>query len=138
MNKVIIKGRLTADPEMRTTSGGKNIVNFKVAVDRKYSKEKTADFFDCFAWEKTADIIFKNLNKGKEILVSGEMQCEKYQDKEDKTRYAWKIKVDEFDFCGSKDSNNSTAPAQNDSIPSYSEQGESSFQDLSADDEFPF
>lgn len=130
--KTVIHGRLVADPELKTTGTGKNVANFKIASDRKYSAEKKTDFVDCFAWEKTADAIFKNFNKGKEIIVYGEMQCEKYQDKEDKTRYAWKNKVDEFEFCGSKGEMNSSGNA-----PSYSG-GESSFSDLDPDEELPF
>lgn len=134
MNKIIIKGRLVADPELKTTANGKNVVNFKIAVDRKYSKEKLCDFFDCFAWEKAADFIFKYFNKGKEILATGEMQCRKWQDNDGKNRYTWEMKVDEVEFCGSKNDTNS-APSE--SIPTYSEQS-ANMDELPDDSELPF
>jgi single-strand DNA-binding protein len=130
MNITIIKGRLVADPEMRNTAGGKNVVNFKVAVNRRFKKD-TADFFDCIAWGPTADFIFKYFNKGKEILCNGEMNCRKWQDKEGKDRYSWELNVSEVDFCGSNGNTRSESEQ-----PTYAP-SESGFEEVK-DDDLPF
>ena len=104
MNKIIIKGRLTHDPELRNTDSGVPVCSFDVAVNRRFDKE-TADFFRCTAWRKTGEIVSQYFTKGKEILLSGEMQSRKYEDKEGNKRIAWDINVDEIDFCGNKSDN---------------------------------
>jgi len=110
MNSIIIKGRLTRDPEMRTTQSGKSVTDFSVAVDRRIQKDKT-DFFDVTAWEKTGEFVNKYFRKGKEILVQGEMQRREYTDKSGNKRYAWNLIAQNVEFCGSK-SDDQTSPAQ--------------------------
>lgn len=115
MNNIIIHGRLTRDPELKSYTNAKgepgNICNFSVAVDRKMGEE--ADFFNCKCFGKRAEVIEKFFKKGKEIIVSGEMQCRKYDDKEGNKRTAWDLSVENFDFCGPK--NDADAPI--DKIP---------------------
>lgn len=110
LNKISIHGRLVRDPELRTTPSGVSVCNFTVAVDRSYTKqgeEKQSDFFECVAWRGLADTIGKYFTKGKEIVVSGEMQSRKWQDKDGNNRISWEIMADSVDFCGSKgDSSN--------------------------------
>jgi single-strand DNA-binding protein len=107
LNKVILMGRLTIDPEMKQTPSGVSVCNFTVAVDRSYTKseEKQADFFSVECWRGLADMVSKYFSKGKEILVSGEMQSRKWQDGEGNNRIAWKIMASGVDFCGSKSDN---------------------------------
>ena len=115
MNFIAIHGRLTRDPESRTTQSGVSVCNFTVAVDSSYSRqgeEKQTTFFDVVAWRGLADTISKYFTKGKEIVVSGEMQSRKWQDKDGNNRISWEIMADSGDFCGSKgDSSNNGNPA---------------------------
>ena len=101
MNKIIIKGRLTRDPELKTGSTGTEYAKFTVAVDRRGSKEKQTDFFDCTAFGKTAVAINTYMTKGREILVEGRMESSK-SDKDGVKRTYWGISVDTFEFCGNK------------------------------------
>ena len=105
LNHITIHGRLVRDPEMNTTASGVSVCNLTVAVDRSYVKqgeERQADFFACTCWRGLADMVGKNFHKGKEILLSGEMQSRKYTDKEGNNRTAWEIQVNSVDFCGNK------------------------------------
>ena len=102
MNSIVIKGRLTKDPELRSTQNGTAVCTVNVAVDRPYSKDKETDFFTVVLWRQTAEFVSKYFTKGQEILVQGEMQSRKYTDKEGNNRIAWEIKADHVEFCGSK------------------------------------
>ena len=112
MNKIIIKGRLTRDPEMKTGASGVEFCKFTVAVDRKLSKDKmkdkNADFFDCTAFGKTGAAIHAFIKKGREILVEGRMESST-SEKDGQKRTFWGVVVETFDFCGSK--GDSPAPA---------------------------
>ena len=103
MNKVIIKGRLTATPELKTTPSDIYVTDFSVAVNRRFNKEQT-DFINCQAWRQTAEFISKYFTKGQEILVIGELHIDKW-DKDGETRYATRVSVDDVEFCGSKAEN---------------------------------
>ena len=103
MNKVILKGRLTATPELKTTATDVYVTDFSVAVNRRFNKE-TTDFINCQAWRRTAEFINKYFTKGQEILVIGELHIEKW-DKDGETRYTTRVVVDEVEFCGSKADN---------------------------------
>ena len=105
MNKVILKGRLTATPELKRTASDIVVTDFSVAVNRRFNKEQT-DFINCQAWRQTAEFITKYFTKGQEILIIGELHIEKWL-KDDETRYSTRVVVDEVDFCGSKENNKS-------------------------------
>ena len=105
MNKVILKGRLTATPELKKTATDIYVTDFSVAVNRRFNKEQT-DFINCQAWRSTAEFITNHFTKGKEILVVGELHIEKW-DKDGETRYSARVVVDEVYFCGSKENNKS-------------------------------
>lgn len=104
INNIIIHGRLTADPELKQTPSGVSVCTISVAVDRSYTKgeEKTTDFFSVVCWRGLAEVVAKYFNKGKEIIVNGEMQSRKWQDKDGNSRTAWEIQAQTVDFCGSK------------------------------------
>ncbi len=111
MNKAVLKGRLTRDPELKQSSNGINYANFTVAVDRAYktqSGEKLTDFFDCTAWRKTGEVIAERFRKGQEILICGAMESRKWVDDSGTNRTFWGINVESFDFCGSKKDNEAT------------------------------
>jgi single-strand DNA-binding protein len=74
INQVILMGRLTRDPELRTTPNGKSVCSFSLAVDRAFSQDDTADFFDVTAWEKLGDLVNQYLTKGRRCLVQGRLQ----------------------------------------------------------------
>lgn len=105
LNHIAIHGRLVRDPESRQTPTGVSVCNFTVAVDRSFTRqgeEKQTDYFDCVAWRGLADTISKYFTKGKEIVVLGEMQSRKWQDKDGNNRTAWEIIASSVDFCGNK------------------------------------
>ena len=106
MNSIVIKGRITKDLELKAVGDGKEVLNFSVAVDRRFGKEeKVTDFFNCQAWGKAGVFIQAYFKKGQEILLHGAMQCRKWQDSEGKSRETWDLVVDQAEFCGSKKDN---------------------------------
>lgn len=112
INQVIIMGRLTRDPEMRTTPGGKNVTSFSLAVDRQGSDDQ-ADFFEITAWEKLAELVNQYLNKGRRCLVQGRLRQESWDDKETgKKRTRVSIVANDVTFLdGPSDGN--TTPVNN-------------------------
>lgn len=105
MNLVILHGRLTKDPEVRYTQSGKAVASFTVATDEGYGENKKAQFTNCVAWEKTAEIIGNNFAKGREIMVRGKLQTRTYDAKDGSKRYVTEVVLDSFggmEFCGSK------------------------------------
>ena len=81
INQVILMGRLTRDPETRTTTSGKSVTSFSLAVDRQGSDDQ-ADFFDVTAWEKTGELVAQYLSKGRRCLVQGRLRQDSWEDKE--------------------------------------------------------
>jgi len=81
INQVILMGRLTRDPETRTTTSGKSVTSFSLAVDRLGSDDQ-ADFFDVTAWEKTGELVQQYLSKGRRVLVQGRLRQDSWDDKE--------------------------------------------------------
>ena len=101
MNKLILMGRLTADPEVRYTQDSKAVASFNFAVNRRFDKENS-DFFRCVAFGKTAEGIEKMVKKGTKLVVAGSIQNNNYTDKNGVKRYEMQVIVDEFEFCESK------------------------------------
>lgn len=104
LNSVIIMGRLTADPELRTTQSGLSVTSFTVAVDRAYKigDERQTDFINCVAWRGTADFVTGYFKKGQMIAVQGSLQTSNYEDKNGNKRTAYDVVADNVSFCGSK------------------------------------
>jgi single-strand DNA-binding protein len=120
MNKVILTGRLTADPELRQTQSGIATCRFTVAVNRKFKNKQTgqreADFISCLAFKNTAEFISRYFTKGKMIAVEGTLRTGSYKDKkhDDVTHYTTDVLVDNVEFCGDKGSGQAEqTPAQN-------------------------
>ena len=101
MNKVILMGRLTKDPEIRYTQNNTPVCNFTLAVNRRFNADE-ADFINCQAWQKTAEFISKYFQKGSMIAVVGRIQTRTWEDNEGKKRYITEVIVDEAYFTGSK------------------------------------
>lgn len=113
MNKVIMMGRLTRDPEVRYTNDNKAVANFTLAVDRRFKRDgdPDADFFFCTAFGKIAEFAEKYLKKGTKIVLDGHLQNDTYTDKEGQKKTTTKIIVDSCEFAESKASqSNDTAP----------------------------
>lgn len=100
MNKVILMGRFTKDPEVRTTTSGKTVVSFTVATGRGDNVE----FSNCIAWEKTAELISQYFNKGSQILLEGRLKTRSYESNGSK-RYTTEVIVSSIEFTGSKSDN---------------------------------
>ena len=81
INQVILLGRLTRDPEQRTTPSGRTVVSFSIAVDRA-GQDDQADFFDVTAWEKLGELVMQYLSKGRRVLVQGRLRQDSWDDKE--------------------------------------------------------
>lgn len=97
MNIVILRGRLTRDPEARTTQSGKNLCRFTLAVDGQRKDDK-ADFVPCQAWGRTAEVITEYCGKGKQIEVVGRLSVRSYEDQQGKKRTATEVIVNSMDF----------------------------------------
>ena len=160
MNKVVLMGRLTADPELKTTATGLSVVTFSVASDRNFSKsatEKQTDFFDVVAWRQTAEFVCKYFRKGQMILVCGSLQTRTYVDKNGSNHKVVELVADSVHFTGSKaesgaisssygasynPGNEYQQPAQPSSQPqpAYSNGSDSDFinNDILSDDDLPF
>ena len=118
INQVILMGRLTRDPEMRTTTSGKNVCSFSLAVDRQ-GQDDQADFFNVTAWEKTGELVNKYLSKGRRCLIQGRLRQDSWEDKETGKKRS-RVEVTAFDvtFLDGPDgssSNNNSNNSQDDS-----------------------
>ncbi len=106
MNKVILMGRLTRDPEVRYAQNGNQmaIARFSIAVDRRFKREgePDADFFNCTAFGKQAEFVERFLHKGTKIVVCGRIQNDNYTNKDGQMVYSVRIMVDEIEFAESK------------------------------------
>lgn len=113
-NKVILVGRLTADPELKQTQGGNLVTSFSIAVNRKVGKdaEKKADFFNIVAWRNTAEFICRHFAKGRAIIVCGHLENRTWTDDQNVKHMVTEIVAEEVDFADSKtDGSVSSAPA---------------------------
>ena len=105
LNKIVVMGRLTRDPELRYTGNNIPVVSFTVAVDRDFTgkdKEKQTDFINCVAFKSTAAFIESYFTKGDMILVAGRLQMQQYTAKDGSNRTAAEVLTDNVWFCGGK------------------------------------
>ncbi|MBX3111319.1 MAG: single-stranded DNA-binding protein [Fimbriimonadaceae bacterium] len=132
LNRVVLIGRLTRDPELRSTTSGKSVANFAIAVDKRVKPtdgSPTADFFNISAWGQTAEFVANYLSKGRLVAVDGRLQSRKYTDKEGQNREAFEIVADSVQGLdrprdddgaprgGSSARATGTAPAENEYDP---------------------
>ena len=111
MNKVILMGRLTRDPEIRYSQGEQStaVARYTIAVDRRFRRDgdqQTADFINCVAWRQTGEFIAKHFQKGGMIAVVGSIQSRSWDGNDGKKQYATEVVVDEVYFTGAKKQNN--------------------------------
>lgn len=105
MNVCIMQGRLVEDPELRSTPQGVSVANCRIAVERDHAAKdgsRETDFFSVIAWRGTGEFIKKYFSKGQMILVVGQMQSRRWQDKEGNNRTTYEILAERVNFCGSK------------------------------------
>lgn len=140
-NLVVLTGRLTADPELRYTSGNIPVTSFSIAVSRRYKagEQAEADFINIVAWRQTAEFVTKYFQKGSMIGIEGSIQTRRYVDKETgKNRTAFEVIANNVQFVESK-RDGASAPMA-DAPASFSNAGANEFTDLSGetDDDLPF
>ena len=113
MNKVMLIGNLTRDPELRTTSSGTSVCTFSIAVNRNFTNtagEREADFINITVWRGLAENCAKYLTKGRKVAVAGSLQSRTYDDKEGNKRYALEVVADDVEFLSSRN-DSADAPA---------------------------
>lgn len=147
-NKVILGGRLTADPELKQTQSGIPVTSFSIAVSRRSTRnaegqEQTADFINCVAWRSSAEFITKYFKKGSSICVTGSLQTRTWTDTQGQKRYATEVIVDETHFVDSKAEAQTSAYSTPDNYgsPSYSTAAATEtpkFEEMTNEDDLPF
>ncbi|MCM1543938.1 MAG: single-stranded DNA-binding protein [Ruminococcus sp.] len=146
INNVVLMGRLTADPELRTTTTGRSVCSFSIAVQRSYARngeERATDFINIVAWENTANFVSRYFRKGSMIALQGQIQTRQYEDKTGAKRTAFEVIARDVSFCGSKAESGTTgggyaptvAPAQ---APAYQSAAPSDFEEITDDEDLPF
>ena len=135
LNKVILGGRMTADPELKQTPQGVSVTSFSIAVNRR-GKDAQTDFINCVAWRQTAEFICKFFKRGSSICISGSVQTRTWNDQQNNKRYATEIVADEAYFVDAK----ADAPAGSfaGEAPAFQSQGSTKFEEMASDEELPF
>ena len=112
INKAILMGRLTRDPELRHTGTGTPVCSFSVAVDNGYGENKRTDFINCVAWNKTAEFVTNYFGKGKMIIVDGRIQSRSWEDQNGEKRYATEVIAERVGFGETKTAESGTSGGQ--------------------------
>lgn len=132
INKVILMGRLTRDPEMRHTNSGTPVTTFSIAIDNGYGDNKRTDFVNCLAWNKTAEFVTKYFTKGKMIIVIGRITTRSWETQDGKRAYATEVVAKEVSFGETKSSQQTaTQPPMQDDDDDFTPLDEE-------DDDLPF
>ncbi len=147
LNKVVLCGRLTADPELKQTQNGIAVVSFTLAVNRRFSRgadgqnNSQADFISCVAWRQTAEFISRYFKKGSSLCITGSIQTRTWNDNTGAKRYATEVVVDEAMFVDSRSDSAGSASYVPDAYgsPSFSSGSEApNFEEIKTDDDLPF
>lgn len=140
LNRVILMGRLVADPELKNTATGLSVTSFRIAVERSYVKageERKADFFDIVCWRNSAEFVCRYFRKGSMIAIDGQLQSRTYQAKDGTNRYVTEVVANSVSFTGEKQNqNNSTYQQPPTQTPQQQSQGNAVTQ--SAQDPYTF
>ncbi len=148
LNKVVLAGRLTTDPELRQTPSGVSVVRVNLAINRRrrnsdQNEQQQTDFITIVAWRQTAEFISKYFRKGSAICVTGSIQTRSWQDQQGQRRYATEVVADEAMFVESRSEGANTQSYTTDAYgaaPAYSSNAGSApnFEDHNTDDDLPF
>ena len=137
LNSVTLFGRLTRDPELTYTQSGKAYTRFNIAVQRDSDKEE-ADFINCVAWNKTAELITQYFGKGNRILIQGKLNVSSYE-KNGETKYSTDVVISKIDFVDYKNTENNTTNETTSKTTKYVPQANSTGETIIEDeDDFPF
>ncbi|QUH19414.1 single-stranded DNA-binding protein [Alkaliphilus sp. B6464] len=139
MNRVILIGRLARDPELRFTASGKAVATFSIAVNRPFSKEKEADFFNIVVWGKTAENCANYLAKGRLVGLEGRLQSRSYETQTGEKRYVTEVIADQVEFLewGNKEGQGQSPSKRNDDFGSV-DIDINEFQAMDDDEDIPF
>lgn len=146
LNKVVLCGRLTADPELKQTQNGIAVVSFTLAVNRRFTRgadgqgNSQADFINCVAWRQTAEFISRYFKKGSSLCLTGSIQTRTWTDTTGAKRYATEVVVDEAMFVDSRSESAGSASYVPDAYgsPSFSSGDAPNFEEIKTDDDLPF
>ena len=144
LNKAILMGRLTRDPELRNTQTGLPVTSFSIAVNRRFTKQgeqPVTDFINIVAWRNTAEFVNKYFRKGMQVVVSGAIQTRSWQDQNGNTRREFEIVADDVYFADSKRetaNNDDQRPALSGFDSEPSNVGNGSFEEIEEDGDLPF
>ena len=143
LNVVALMGRMTYEPEIKTTPNGVSVVRFQIAVDRNFQRageERKADFIDITAWRQTAEFVSRYFHKGSMIAVEGSIQTDNFTDKDGNKRKSVQVVASNVSFCGSKaeTGTTNTNPALAQSAPSYAADNSDFEEIVDDDDDLPF
>ena len=112
MNKIMLIGRLTKDPELRYTQSGTAVASFTLAVDRRFPNqngELEADFINCVAWNKSAEFVANYFHKGKQMALEGRLQVRSYEGNDGQRRWVTEVVAEQIEFVGSKNDNSGSS-----------------------------
>lgn len=144
-NKVILGGRLTADPELKQTQNGIAVVSFSIAVNRRYNKDtqqSETDFFNVTAWRQTAEFVSRYFKKGSSICIVGTLQNRSWVDQQNTKHYRTDIVADEVMFVDSRSESSTSygAGAETYAAPSFASASDIApkFEEIKTDDDLPF
>ena len=139
LNVVVLTGRLTADPELKSTSNGVSVCSFTIAVDRRYKQgeERQADFINIVAWRSSAEFVSKYFKKGQMIAVEGAIQTRRYQDKDGNNRTAFEVLANNVQFADFGKKEDKPNDSKNDPLPQFAD-SLSDFQEIDPDEDCPF
>ena len=129
VNRMILQGRLCADPEMRRTQNGTAVCSFRVAWSETIKDRETNLFLNCVAWQGTAELICKYFRKGKELAVEGRLSTREYDDRDGNRRSVTEMTVDRVHFCG-KNEDAQGMPPRTDGKSQFVEIDEDDMSDL--------
>lgn len=134
VNKLILQGRMVADPELRHTQSGVSVCSFRVAWSKKYKETETKLFLSCTAWRGTGELVAKHFTKGKEIILEGELATRSWQDDNGNNRQTTELTVDQVHFVGSKSDSGGGSSYQ----PPFPNVSGADFTDVDDDGDIPF
>lgn len=140
LNRIVLMGRMVADPELKTTPNGVSVATFRLAVERNYAekgKQREADFIPCVAWRQTGEFIASYFPKGRLLLVEGGLQTRNYEDKTGQKRTAFEVVVDRAYFTGEKASG-PEEKADEDDMPAGTAKDWGSPPPMTDDGDLPF
>ena len=148
LNKVILMGHMTADPELKQTTSGISVCSFSIGVNRRYSKadqgQKTVDFINVVTWRQQAEFVSRYFKKGSSIVICGSIQTRDWTDSNGQKRYATEVVADEVSFGAPAASQGNDRPQGQTytpsayGAPSFNSTGSADFEEIPGDESLPF